>query len=65
MENLIMKFYTEKKKKTEEISIKMSSHRMINKTNRVVYKNAQKITSEIEDLQIDLENMENEISRVK
>ena len=65
MENVIMKFYTEKKKKSEEISIKMSSHRMINKTNRVVYKNAQKVSSEIEDLQIELENMENEISRVK
>jgi hypothetical protein len=60
-----MKFYTQKKKKDEEITNLTSGQRMTMKTNKIILKKIQKVTHEIENHQIELENMENEISRVK
>ena len=65
IENLIMKFYTQKKKKNNEIANLMSNQRMTSKTNKIIMKKMQKVSNKIEDHQIELENMENEISRVK
>lgn len=65
MENLIMKFYTQKKQKSIEIGGLMSEHRMISKTNKIVMKTINKVTTETEDQQIEFENLENEISRVR
>jgi uncharacterized membrane protein YjjP (DUF1212 family) len=60
-----MKFYTQKKKKTEEITNLNSSQRMTSKTNKIIMKKVQEVSIHIEDNQIELENLENEISRVK
>jgi hypothetical protein len=60
-----MKFYTQKQKKDEEITNLTSGQRMTMKTNKIILKKIQKVTNEIENYQIDLENMENEISLVK
>lgn len=60
-----MKFYTQKKQKDEEITNLTSGQRMTTKTNKIILKKIQKVTNEIEEHQIELENMDNEISRVK
>lgn len=65
MENIIMKFFTRKKDKINEITVLTSEHRMINKTNKIILKNVHKSSVEIEEKKIIIENLENEIVRVK
>lgn len=65
IENLIMKFYTQKKKKNEEIANLTSGQRMISKTNKIIMMKISKVSLKTEDDQIELENLENEISTVK
>lgn len=65
IETNIMKLHTETKKLIEELVNSKSEHTTIEKTALNLFKQAQQIGIEIEEKEMELENLNNEIARVR
>ena len=65
IENNIMKLHTETKKKMDEIINKVSEHKTIEKTSANQLRQGNTIANEVSEKQIELENLDNEMARVK
>ena len=65
IESNIMKFHTETKKLFEKLVDQKSEHTTIEKTANNLVKQTHKIGIDIEEKEIELENLNNEIARVK
>lgn len=65
IETNIMKLHSETKKIYEEMINKISEHKTIEKTSANLHKQAQMIGIDIEEKEMELENLENEIGRVR
>ena len=65
IESNIMKLHTETKKLFEKLIDQKSEHTTIEKTANNLLKQTHKISLEIEEKEMELENIQNEIARVK